>query len=132
MLVAIRPGAAVARALLAAGAALLLALLLARAAPPAHAQIDSGNRSMEVWQGGARVGEVYVPYRAPGAMTYVEDWVLLPGYVYPSGDGTVEVALRPGGPAYESEADFFARVPFPKGSRYVKVQSAESGQLPGR
>ena len=132
MLVAIRPGVAGARALLAAGAALLLALMLARAAAPAHAQIDSGNRSMEIWQGGAKVGEVYVPARPTDATTYVEDWVLFPGYVYPSGDGKVEVALRPGGPAYESEADFFARVAYPKGSRYVKVQSAEADRLPGR
>src|SRR5262245_55903024 len=114
MTAALRPGAAGARALLAAGAALLLALLLVRAAAPAHAQLDGGLRSLELWQGGAKVGEVYVPARAPGATTYAEDWVLFPGYVYPSGDGTVEVALRPGGPAYESEADFFARVPFPK------------------
>jgi hypothetical protein len=132
MPVAIRPGASVARVLLAACAALLLALLLARAAPPAHAQIDPSTRSMEIWQAGEKVGEVYVPARPAGATTYPEHWVLFPTYVYPSGDGKVEVALRPGGPRYESEADFFARVPFARGSRYVKVQSAESDRLPGR
>src|SRR5262249_43586741 len=58
MPVALRPAAPVARALIAACAALLLALLLAHAAAPAQAQIDSGTRSLEVWQAGERVGPV--------------------------------------------------------------------------
>ena len=133
MPIAIRPGVPFARALVAACAALLLALLLARSAPPAHAQLDpTGGRSLEIWQGGEKVGEIYVPVRPAGATTYAEHWVLFPGYVYPSGDGKVEVALRPGGPAYRSEADFFARVPFAPGSRYVRVQSDDTDRLPGR
>ena len=72
MRVATRPGAPVARALVAACAALLLALLLARSAPPAHAQLDPSTRSLEIWQGGEKVGEIYVPDRPAGATTYTE------------------------------------------------------------
>jgi hypothetical protein len=111
----------------------LLALTIARAsALTTHVQLDPD--VYEVLQNGIRVGEIYVPARDPKATQYVEHWVLYNSYVYPSKDQpdwTMEIRAAQRS-HYESEADFFARVPWGPGFRYVRADCAESDRLPGR
>jgi len=85
-------------------------------------------------QNGIRVGEIYVPERNPKATQYVEHWVLYNSYVYPSPDQShlkteIRVEKQIG---YESEADFFARVSWVPGYRYVRVDCTEFDKLPTR
>lgn len=110
-----------------------VALTIARASViTPHAQLVP--QCFDVLQNGIKVGEVYVPERDPKATQYVEHWVLFNSYVYPSKDQSdwtmeIRVAQRSN---YESEADFFARVPWGPGFRYVRADCAESDRLPGR
>ena len=97
-----------------------------------HAQLQP-DFSYDVLQNGIRVGEVYVPEHDPEAKQYVEHWVLYNSYVYPSKDDPkwnmeIRVAQRSN---YKSEADFFARVPWGQGFRYVRAVCTESDRLPG-
>ena len=98
--------------------------------PPARAQIDPYRVSIGVFQNRVLVGEVLRTDLDPEH--YVEHWVLYPGYVYPSAENRVVTELRPGLRAYDSVEDFFRRVPFEKGSRYVKVDCTDGTTLPGR
>jgi len=61
---------------------------------------------------------------------YVEHWVLYPDYVYPSTKNRVATQLIPGVKRYEGLEDFFARVPFEQGARYVKVICEDGTTLP--
>jgi hypothetical protein len=107
----------------------LALVLLLTFAMPAHAQLDPGFH--DIRQGGHVVGQIYVPARAAGATSYLEHWVLFSAYVYPSGGrDAVPTEIVASGSSYASERDFFARVPFAAGSRYVRVQSVESAALP--
>lgn len=111
----------------------LVALTFAHAAPtPARTQMDPGVK--RILQNGIQVGEIFVPERDPKATRYVEHWVLYNGYVYPGKDNPdVKTEIRESTKSsYESEADFFARVPFGPGFRYVRVDCTESDRLPGR
>jgi hypothetical protein len=112
----------------------LVALTITRAsAIPASAQLDPG-AGYDLFQNGIRVGEVYVPERDPRATQYVEHWVLYNSYVYPSKDTPelkTEIRLAQKS-SYESEADFFARVPFGPGFRYVRADCTDIDRLPGR
>jgi len=113
-------------------AGLALALITAAIlAPTAKAQLDAGNR-IYLYENGVRVGEVYVPYRAPGQTQYVEDWVLYPNYMYPGPRfiGTLQIVPSPTEQPYASEQDFFQRVPFTTGSKYIRVLAQESNYLP--
>jgi hypothetical protein len=77
-----------------------------------------------------------IAYRGPGpedASQYTEHWILFPGYVYPGPSTLATLELTPGaGQYFESEADFFARAPFPAGSKYVRAYCEEFTELPGR
>jgi hypothetical protein len=95
----------------------------------AEAQLDPGN--FELYQDGVRVGEIFVPVRDRRARNYAEHWVLLPGYENPAPGGRT-TEIRPVESRYQSLRDFFARVPFPDGSRYVVIGAHESARLPGR
>jgi hypothetical protein len=112
----------------------LVALTVARAsAISTGAQLDPSG-IYDILQNGIRVGEVYVPERDPRATQYVEHWVLYNSYVYPSKDTPelkTEIRLAQKS-NYESEADFFARVPFGPGFRYVRADCTDTDQLPGR
>lgn len=98
---------------------------------PAHAQIDPGG--FIIRQNGVQVGVIYVPQHEPGAGNYVEHWVLYDNYTYPGRDAslvtTITAATKD---EYRDEADFFARVPWGKGFRYVRVDSTDTDRLPGR
>lgn len=74
---------------------------------------------------GRKVGEIYV-VRTPGAATYVEHWVMFPGYQYPD-------TIRPARvQRYDGERDFLAHVPFAPGARYARWDVTEKRNIPGR
>jgi hypothetical protein len=97
----------------------------------AKAQVDPGTR-LYLYENGVRVGEIYVPERAAGAIEYVEDWVLYPNYLYPGPQfiGALQIVSSPTERPYASETDFFQRVPFAAGSKYIRVFAQESNSLP--
>jgi hypothetical protein len=99
----------------------------------AKAQLDPGLRTY-LYENGIRVGEVYVPDRAAGATEYVEDWVLYPNYLYPGPQfiGALQIVPSSSERPYASETDFFQRVPFAPGSKYIRVLAQEYTSLPGR
>jgi hypothetical protein len=113
--------------------AILLGLVVAWAAldfgSPAEAQLDPGN--FELYQNGVKVGEVFVPVRDRNARNYSEHWVLFAAYVDPA-EGRGSTEIRPVAPRYQTLPDFFRRVPFEDGSRYVLIGAHESDHLPGR
>lgn len=111
-------------------AALTAALVALVVASRAQAQIDPGN--FDIVQGGAKVGEVFVPARAPGAQQYIEHWVLFQAYVYPGPNAPLTTAIRPAPARYTSTADFINRVPWGTGFRYVRVVADDRDTLPGR
>jgi hypothetical protein len=107
----------------------LFAALPLIVALPTSAQLDPGN--FEIRQNGRRVGEIFVPDRAPGSNTYVEHWVLSADYTYPSPKSAVRTRITASRQHYASEKDFFARVLWSPGSRYVRIDASESDRLPG-
>jgi hypothetical protein len=115
----------------------LVAILFTLAlAIPAQAQLDPGTHDVfQIDRFGNRVksAEIYVGPRDPGATNYVEHWVLFDNYVYPSADNPVVTMIVPSRRAnYASEQDFFARVAWRPGFRYVRVDCIDTAQLPGR
>ena len=110
----------------------LLALVFALSLVlPAYAQLDPG--SYVVRQNGIQVGVIFVAPRYPEAIQYVEHWVLYDNYVYPGKDASLVTSFTTFKQAsYRSEADFFARVPWGKGFRYIRVDSTDTDRLPGR
>jgi hypothetical protein len=97
---------------------------------PAQAQIDPGN--FDIFQNGRKVGEIFVPARAAGQTNYVEHWVLFSDYVYPDSDLSLNTKIKASRKTYTSEDDFFARVPWGPGFRYVRVDATDTDTLPGR
>jgi hypothetical protein len=97
---------------------------------PAYAQIDPGN--FVIVQNGKIVGEIFVPQRNAGQINYVEHWVLFRDYVYPDSDLSLVTKIKTGRQRYTSEADFFARVPWGPGFRYVRIDATDTDVLPGR
>ena len=110
-----------------------LAALFALAVPAtAAAAVQVDPTQYVVFQEGRKVAEIYVPWREPGTTFYVEHWVLFPDYVYPSPQSAVVTTIRASRLRYASEADFFARVAWGPGFRYIRVESFDTDQLPGR
>jgi len=87
-----------------------------------------------IYQNERQVGEIYSPGNDIKATRYVEHWVLYDGYVYPGKDQKqAPTMIRSASKSdYESETDFFARVPWGAGYRYVRVDCTEYDNLPGR
>jgi hypothetical protein len=84
--------------------------------------------ALGIFQEGVLRGEVM---RVDGDdSNYVEHWVLYPDYVYPSARNRVATQILPGIKRYAGLEDFFARVPFEKGARYVKVICEDGTVLP--
>lgn len=121
------------RNIIKAGAALVLvvSIFTLSVAKPVRTQLDPIG-GYYIIQNGIRVGEIYVPQRDLGAINYVEHWVLYNSYVYPGSDADLLTTIRVGRVGYESEADFFARVPWGPGFRYVRVDCTDTDRLPGR
>jgi len=97
----------------------------------AKAQFDPEVK-IYLYENGVRVGEIYVPDRAPEQTEYVEHWVLYPNYMYPGPQyiGTLDIVPSPTERPYASESDFFSHVPFAKGSKYIRVTCQEYSTLP--
>ena len=108
---------------------LTIILYFALAGARVEAQIDPGN--FELYQGGVKVGEIFVPFRDRTAKNYVEHWVLYPSYANPA-DGRGSTEIRPVARRYLSASEFFHDVPFAPGARYVLVRAQESLDLPKR
>ncbi|MFT3776494.1 MAG: hypothetical protein QM820_64965 [Minicystis sp.] len=114
---------------------LILALALCFAAgafqSSAQAQIPiDPDRSIGIYQNGLLVGEIM---RVDGTdEQYTEHWVLYPDYVYPRADSGIVTELIPGLAEYDGLEDFFHRVPFADGSRYVRVACEDGKELPLR
>ncbi len=96
--------------------------------PRAHAQIDPGNRSYGVYQGDQLVGEVFRD--GTDRAHYTEHWVLSPDYVRPDASSRVTTTVRQSGRAYDDLADFFARVPWTRGSHHVVAVCDDGDALP--
>jgi hypothetical protein len=112
--------------------ALMLALVLTGLMPhAAKAQVNPGLRYY-LYENGIRAGEIYFPDRAPSQTNYVEDWVLYPNYLYPGPQfiGPLQIVPTPSEAPYASESDFFQKVPFEKGSKYIRVTAEEHTSLP--
>lgn len=107
-----------------------VALFCLFSASSVRAQIDGGARSYGLYENGVLVGELYREDTDPAR--YAEHWVLYPGYVYPSERNGVALLIRPSLTYYRNLADFFARVPFPTGSRYIMSSNLDGTALPGR
>ena len=124
------------------GAALLVSAALLPVASPARAQLlDSWGKpaTFEIVQDGTVVGADFVAVwhaaggDLPAKARYVEHWVLDAGYAYPSPANGKAVTVRPAPhQRYSSEADFFARVPWGAGCRYVRVDCTDGTRRPGR
>jgi hypothetical protein len=114
----------------------LVAILFTLAlAIPAQAQIDPGVHDVfqrDQFGNTFKAGEIFVGPRDPGATNYVEHWVLFDNYVYPSAGNPVATMIVPSRRSYTSEQDFFARVAWGPGFRYVRVDCIDTNQLPGR
>jgi hypothetical protein len=108
----------------------LSAIFAIALALPAQAQIDPGN--FDIFQNGRKVGEIFVPARAAGQTNYVEHWVLFSDYVYPDSGLSLKTKIKASRRTYTSEEDFFARVPWGPGFRYVRVDATDTDTLPGR
>ena len=94
-----------------------------------EAQLDPGN--FDLYQDGLKVGEIFVPFRDRTDQNYVEHWVLFSQYENPR-ENSGNTVISPAGQRYESAQDFFQRVPFGPGSRYVRIRANESLNLPAR
>lgn len=97
---------------------------------PAFAQLDPGN--FNIIQNAKTVGEIFVPQRKTGQINYVEHWVLFPDYVYPASNRSLNTMIKASRQRHVSEKDFFARVPWGMGYRYVRIDVTDTDILPGR
>jgi len=109
-------------------AALALTLISLVAMPQAAAQFDTLPWSFGVYQNGLLVGELYRQDTDPSH--YTEHWVLYPSYVYPNDRNDLVTTIRPGLTYYRDLAEFFAHVPFARGSRYVSTACSDGIALP--
>lgn len=58
--------------------------------------------------------------------------MLYPSYVYPSEKNGISITIKPSQADYHDLADFLARVPFERGSRYMTTSCSDGTTLPGR
>jgi len=79
-----------------------------------------------------KAGAIFVPRREIGTTNYVEHWVLFDNYVYPSSENLVVTTISASRLSYQSEEEFFARVAWGPGFRYVRVDCLDIDKLPGR
>ena len=113
---------------------LVVMLVTLTLAIPAQAQLDPGIHDVfQTNRFGERVkaGAIFVPRRESGTTNYVEHWVLFDNYVYPSPENPVVTTISASGLSYQSEEEFFARVAWGPGFRYVRVDCFDTDKLPG-
>jgi hypothetical protein len=109
---------------------LLIGITVFTLALPAFAQLDPGN--FDIIQNGKTVGEIFVPQRKPGQIKYVEHWVLFRDYVYPGSNRSLNTSIKASRQRHVSETDFFTRVPWGPGYRYVRIDVTDTQILQGR
>lgn len=89
-----------------------------------------------IYQYGEKVGEIYSEADPPPELTGLEHWVLSPAYVDASSRGPAALEIipcvHPAGDEISSARDFFRRVEWGEGYRYVRVAARSSTTLPGR
>jgi hypothetical protein len=100
----------------------------ATAGPARAAQLDPGTH--DVFQNGRKVAQIFAPERTADETSYVEHWVLFDSYVYPNRSLSLVTEIRPSRDSYASLEDFFARVAWGPGFRYIRVAAFESNSLP--
>ena len=112
------------RKLVMLAAFVMLSAVMSRSA---GAQMDTGGR-IYLLQDGMRVGEVFVPVRATGAVSYEEHWVLYSKYKYPGPQELRGLVIKaePSEVPYADTNDFFRRVPWSNKSRYIHITATES------
>ena len=96
----------------------------------APVQVDPVNH--DIFQDGKKVGEIYVPDREPGATNYIEHWVLFSDYIYPNRNLPVVTTIKASRFHDASAEQFFARVEWGPGFRYVRVEAFDTDKLPTR
>jgi hypothetical protein len=114
---------------------LVVMLVTLALAIPAQAQLDNGPHDIfqtDDFGNQVKVGEIYVPQRAPGATSYVEHWVLFENYTYHNAENRVITIIRPSQRTTRSEEEFLAGIPNRPGVRYVRVDCTETLMLPRR
>lgn len=99
------------------------------------AQLDPGDgregAAFDLFEAGNHVGQIFVPAREPGTIHYLEHWVLFPNYVYPGPKNLAMLKIVPKSPSpFKDEADFFRRVEFKQGSKYIRVTADEYHEMP--
>src|SRR5689334_6327847 len=97
------------------------ATAIRRPTPLLHAPRQIPVEPDKIFQKGIQVGEIYPSGNDPKATQYVEHWVLYDNYVYPGQDHPELATMIKAAPEndYQSEADFFKRVKWGRGFRYV-------------
>jgi hypothetical protein len=114
-------------------AALALTMSFAAQARPTAPRRQLTPDIHDIFQRGRLVGIIYVPRREEGAVHYVEHWVLFDTYVYPGKDPHLQTTIALSRYRnYETAEEFFAKVPWGPGYRYVQVDSTDTDVLPGR
>src|SRR5262245_6278813 len=88
--------------------------------------------TLDIYQNGVKVGEVFRPAGTKEEINYVEHWVLFDNFVYMGAISSMSTSFVKSHQEYSSEQDFFARVPWGKGFRYVRVDCNDTTSLPGR
>jgi hypothetical protein len=86
----------------------------------------------DVFQDGVWAGIIFVPAYEEGAVNYVEHWVLFDNFIYVGKVPTMRTTIVLSQLKFENENDFFARVPWGPGYRYVRVDCTDTDRLPGR
>jgi len=109
---------------------LLIGITVFTLALPTFAQLDPGE--FDIIQNGKTVGEIFVPQRKAGQIKYVEHWVLFRDYVYPASNRSLTTSIKASRQRHVSETDFFTRVPWGPGYRYVRIDVTDTGIRPGR
>jgi hypothetical protein len=115
----------------------LTVIILAAGASTAPAQIDTGilvaADTSVLYQNGKVVGIKYVPQHYSGAKLTAEHQVLFANYQVSSARNPIRTEVVPAPELqYANEAEFFAKVPFAPGDKYVYVTKTENTKLPSQ
>ena len=115
----------------------LTLIVLAAGASTASAQIDTGilvaADTSILYQNGKLVGIKYVPQHYSGAKLTAEHVVLYANYQASSARNPIRTEVVPAPELqYANEAEFFAKVAFAPGDKYVYVTKTESTKLPSQ
>ncbi|MDX2149418.1 MAG: hypothetical protein SFV54_01690 [Bryobacteraceae bacterium] len=87
--------------------------------------------TFDLFESGNKVGEIFEPARVAGANHYLQHWVLFSNYVYPGPKSLAVLSVVPQSKSrYSDENDFFKRVAFAEGGKYIRVTADEYTDFP--